>query len=193
LSKQASRIEIYSIKQFTEANRLDRIRMHMIEPERFELNNPDWEYYQALQQAFALVYNELRESVAVQAIRSNIAGYDNFATAQNLLRDCLTLYGSFMVKNKDARRAMMLEKLYELAEIAQRKAVEFEDPEWMELAGNLYAKAAAIEGLDKHEQSMPDPDELQIPALEITSDPTAFLESQNDTTDDDEYDDEAEG
>lgn len=201
MSKRQSKIEIYSQADFGKADRLDRIRMHMIEPDRFVLNDPDETYYRQLQSAYHLVFNELRESVAMKAIIENVPGADTWHRANRILRDIYTLFSPFVQKNKDLRRAILLEKLYMMADVAQRNAVykyEAEDAEgnkvekeganleWMELAGKLYAQAAKIEGLDQPEVSMLNPDEITIPAIEVTSDPQAFLEAQGEEI---EYDD----
>jgi len=183
--------------------------MHMIEPERFVLNDQDETYYRQLQAAYHLVFDELRESVAMKAIMETVEGADTWHRANKLMRDIYTLFSPFVQKNKDLRRAILLEKLYLMADVAQKKAVfkytaqdkegndiehEGADLEWMELAGKLYAQAAKIEGLDQPEMSVINPDDLTIPEIEITSDPQAFLNAQNPDIEDaeewpDEYDD----
>jgi len=203
VSKKLSQIEIYSQADFGKAERLDRIRMHMIEPERFILNDQDDAYYRQLQSAYHLVFEELRESVATKAIMENVQGCDTWHRANKVLRDIYTLFSPFVQKNKDLRRAILLEKLYLMADAAQKRAVfKYEvvdneghkeekdgaDLEWMELAGKLYAQAAKIEGLDQVELATINPDELTIPEIEITSDPMAFINAQNDVEDAEEWD-----
>lgn len=165
----------------------------MIEPDRFVLNDSDEKYYRQLQTAYHLVFDELRESVAMKAIMEQVPGADTWHRANRILRDIYALFSPFVQKNKDLRRAILLEKLYMMADVAQKNAVfkyEAQDPEgnniekegadleWMEVAGKLYAQAAKIEGLDQPEVSMLNPDEITIPAIEITSDPNAFLAAQ---------------
>lgn len=175
----------------------------MIEPDRFVLNDQDDVYYRQLQEAYHLVFDELRESVAMKAIMENVRGCDTWHRANKVMRDIYTLFSPFVQKNKDLRRAILLEKLYLMADVAQKKAVyeylsedkegnvvknQGADLEWMELAGKLYAQAAKIEGLDAPEVSVMDPDDLTIPEIEITSDPQAFLNAQNDIEDAEEWD-----
>jgi hypothetical protein len=163
--------------------------MHMIEPDRFVLNDSDDTYYRQLQEAYHLVFDELRESVAMKAIMHTVQGADTWHRANRILRDIYTLFSPFVQKNKDLRRTILLEKLYLMADVAQKKAVfvykdsegkehEGADIEWMELAGKLFAQAAKIEGLDQAEISTMNPDDLEIPEIEITSDPAAFLAAQ---------------
>ncbi|RTL04776.1 hypothetical protein EKK58_09660 [Candidatus Dependentiae bacterium] len=172
--------------------------MHMIEPDRFVLNDSDEQYYLQLQKAYHLVFDELRESVAMKAIMEQVPGADTWHRANRILRDIYALFSPFVQKNKDLRRAILLEKLYMMADVAQKNAVykyeaqdaegnkiekEGADLEWMELAGKLYAQAAKIEGLDQPEVIMLNPDEITIPAIEVTSDPQAFLAAQADIED----------
>lgn len=166
----------------------------MIEPDRFILNDPDEQYYRQLQEAYHLVFDELRESVAMKAIMETVSGADTWHRANKLLRDIYTLFSPFVQKNKDLRRAILLEKLYLMADVAHKNAIykytaqdkdgndiekEGADLEWMEIAGKLYAQAAKIEGLDQLEMSVMNADDLTIPDIEITSDPDAFLNAQN--------------
>ena len=203
MSKKPSKIEIYSLADFQKANRLDRIRMHMLEPERFVLSDDDGEYYRQLQHAYHMVFDELRESVAMKAIMENVPGANTWHRANKVLRDIYELFSPFLKKNKDLRRAIVLEKLYMLADVAQKRAVftytdykgdqqEGADREWMEMAERLLTQAAKIEGLDQPEKAAFDPEELLIPEIEITSDPAAFLASQMEF-EDAEFDDYPDG
>lgn len=175
--------------------------MHMIEPDRFILNDPDETYYRQLQEAYHLVFDEMRESVAMKAIMENVKGADTWHRANKVIRDIYLLFSPFVQKNKDLRRAILLEKLYMMADVAQKNAVftyvddrgkeqQGADIEWMELAGKLFAQAAKIEGLDQPEMSVMNPDDLVIPDIEITSDPSAFLAAQSGDDGDDYLDSE---
>lgn len=203
MSKKESRIEIYSQADFNKADRIGRIRMHMLEPDRFALNDPDEEYYRQLQQAYQLVFEELRQSVAIRAIQETIDGAESWHKANRILQDIYELFAPFLKKNKELRRAILVEKLYMMAKVAESKAV-FEytdsdgvtqsgaDQEWMVIAERLYSQAGKFEGLDEHDTALIDPDEIKIPNIEITSDPAAFLAAQNEEAEeaeDDEYDD----
>lgn len=175
----------------------------MLEPERFVLSDDDGEYYRQLQHAYHMVFDELRESVAMKAIMENVPGANTWHRANKVLRDIYELFSPFLKKNKDLRRAIVLEKLYMLADVAQKRAVftytddkgdqqEGADREWMEMAERLLTQAAKIEGLDQPEKAAFDLDELLIPEIEITSDPAAFLASQMEF-EDAEFDDYPDG
>lgn len=189
MSKKQSKIEIYSLEDFKKSDRISRIRMHMLEPERFVLNDQEDIYYGYLQKAYHLVFGELQESVAIRAIQEAIPGAESWYLANRILRDIYELFSPFLQKNKELRRAILVEKLYEMAKEAQKRAYgrqtnengneyEWADPEWMAIAERLYTQAGKFEGLDQHEAPMLDPDEIQIPHIEITADPAAFLAAQ---------------
>lgn len=201
MSRKPSQIEIYSLEDFNKSDRIGRIRMHMIEPERFALNDQDEEYYRQLQQAYQLVFEELRQSIAIKAIQEAIPGAESWHRANRILLDIYELFAPFLKKNKELRRAILVEKLYMMADVAEKKAI-FEytdsagvkhqgaDQEWMVIAERLYSQAGKFEGLDEHDTALIDPDEIQIPSIEITSDPAAFLAAQNEEAEEAEYDED---
>jgi hypothetical protein len=194
------KIEIYSIEDFKKAPLIDRIRMYMIEPERFDLNDRDFQYYRKLNQAFQIVFEEVAEGAAIKMIQMAVEGCENLVIAKKVLADCFELFGPMVKKNKDMRRAILVEKMYELAAKAEKNAHWSEndengvpqmrfDKDWMEIAANLYEKAGKFEGLDKHDVPILNPDDLEIPELIITPDPQVFIEAQSEPFD--EYEEEA--
>lgn len=201
MSKRLSKIEIYSLEDFLKADRINRIRMYMIEPEKFCLDDADERYYRMLQQAYQLVFDELRQSVAIRVIQETIPEAESWYMANRLLRDIYELFAPFVNKNKELRRAILVEKLYSLARVAEKNALvtytdengvetEVANSEWMAIAERLYTQAGKFEGLDQHEAPMLDPDEIRIPEIEITADPQAFLAAQTEDSEEaDDYDD----
>lgn len=194
MSRKQLQIEIYSLEDFNKADRIGRIRMHMLEPDRFALNDQDDEYYRQLQQAYQLVFEELRQSFAIKAIQEAIPGAESWHRANRILQDIYELFAPFLKKNKELRRAILVEKLYMLAKAAEAKAVDENgqatDAEWMAIAERLYSQAGKFEGLDEHDTALIDPDEIQIPAIEITSDPAAFLDAQNEEVEEADLDED---
>lgn len=177
--------------------------MSMIEPERFALDGDDWQYSQDLEIAWLLVSNETRESVAIRLIQNHVPGAESWYRANRMLRDVETLYAPFLKKNREIQRSRIVEKLYAMAEIAEKKAHGIEDDgetvwadkEWIVIAQKLYKDAAELDGLNVDNAPAIDPDDLVIPEIEITSDPQAFLEAQTEDLDyeEDEYPDEEAG
>lgn len=179
------RLEIYSLEQFRKADRLDRIRMHMIEPERFLLVGQDWQYAQDLENAWLLVSGETRESVAIRLIQNNVFGAESWYKANRILRDVEALYAPFLKKNREVQHARVVEKMYAFAEIAEKKARwtdeegnECVNQEWLVIAQKFLKDAAEMDGVSADNAVPFDPDDLAIGDIEITSDPKAFLEEQ---------------
>lgn len=179
----------YSQKDFQKANRLGKIRHYILEPDKFELDQDDLEYYGKLHQAFLLTFEEIRQSSAVKIIQESVAGAESWQMANKILRDMYQVYSPIMEKNRAFRRAVMVEKLHIMAEVATSKAMfdytdendvvhKCADKEWMEIARKLLADAAKLEGLDKHEEAALDPDAIQLPQIIVTSNPAAYLASQ---------------
>ncbi|HRI58343.1 MAG TPA: hypothetical protein PK228_01425 [Saprospiraceae bacterium] len=196
------RIEIYSLADFKKADRLDRIRMHMVEPERFVLDDDAWQYAKDLESAWLLVSGETRESVSIRLIQNHVPGAESWYRANRMLRDIEQLYAPFLSRNRDMQRRRVVEKMYAMAEIAEKKAFgtddegkEWADKEWMVIAQKMYKDAAELEGLHTDNAPAIDPDDLVIPEIEITSDPQAFLEAQTEDLEyeEDDYPDEEAG
>lgn len=165
--------------------------MHMIEPDRFVLNDQDWKYHIDLEQAWLLISGETRESVAIRLIQSSIPGAVSWFRANRMLRDVEVLYAPFLKKNREVQRARVIEKLYEYAAIAEKKAIytdeeglEYIDQEWFVIAQKCLKDAAEMEGLNEDASTLINPDDVLIPEFEVTSDPQAFLEEQLDDYED---------
>lgn len=156
----------------------------MIEPDRFVLNDLDDTYYLQLQQAWRLVSDEVRESVAIRIIQEQVDGCESWFKANRVLRDVEALFAPFIERNKALQRGRVIEKLYWYARIAEERAVQTIDgkdivsQEWLVIAQKFLKEAAEMEGLDEIEKAGFTADDLEIPEIEITSDPTAFLEAQ---------------
>lgn len=195
MSKKLSKIEIYSLADFRKADRLDRIRMHMIEPHRFVLNNDDQLYYDQLQEAWRLVSNEMQEGVAINLIQETIDGAESWFRANRMLRDIEELFAPFLDRNREMQKRKVIERMYLYAEKAHQKAIskaedgtEQIEAGWLELAQKFLKEAAQMEGLDGDNATTLNADDVFIPEIEVTSDPSAFLEAQNaEYTEDEEY------
>lgn len=191
MSEKRYKLEIYSLDQFQKADRIDRIRMNIIEPDRFVLTDADWQYAKDLEHAWLLVSSETREAVAINLIRNSVPGAESWYKANRILRDVEALYAPFLSRNREMQRARVIERMYHFAELAQKRAVftdddgnECIDQEWLLIAQKFLKEAAEMEGLDATNALPFNPDDLVIPEFEITSDPEAFLEEQTGEYDD---------
>jgi hypothetical protein len=161
MSKKA--IRIYTEKDFTAADRLDRIVMAMMEPSRFILSESEDVYREKLTMAYAQVWEEYRQSEAIKWIQENVDECETWYKSHRVYADMCAVFGHFLTKNKAMQRAIVVEKFYAYAKRA-------EDDENIELAAKMLDKAAQLEGLYVIEAEF-DPADFQIPAPIITSDP----------------------
>ena len=181
-------LKIYANKDFKNASRLDRIYMWMIEPERFDhlLTQEEEEHARKLQQAYHGVFQELRRSAAVKWIQNNVRGAESLYLANRVLDDMQEVFGRFLDKNLALKQAIVVEKMYEDAEMMRALAKKLKDDGDWERAGNLLEKAnkvrndaAQLEGLHKIQKDFR-PEEFAIPEVVITSDPAVLNENFED-------------
>lgn len=168
---QKNKPQVYSLREFKSADRLDKIRMRMMEPEHFELNEADEEYLGQLTQAYQACFEEIRIGVAIKWIQENIPGCGSDYKANRVLQDCYELFAPFVRKNKELRRHILVEKFYFLAAKAE------EDEDW-QLAGEMYSKAGKFEGLDKNDDETLDAAQIAAPQIIISNNPALLRTNQ---------------
>ncbi len=168
--------------------------MAMIEPERFEgsLTLEEDAYRQQLERAYHHCHRELRQSAAVKLIQNNVQGCETMYKANRLLADMEELYGRFINKNSELKQAILVEKMYEDAEMIRAMAAKVKDQgqyqaaaEMLEKANNIREKAAKIEGIDKINRGF-DPSDFKLPAVVVTSDPAVLKLHYEDASIDEE-------
>lgn len=173
-------LQIYSLSDFDQADRLGKITMYMMEPERFALNDPDFQYYNQLLRAYQGCYKQLSQAKAIKWIQENIPGCESYYKSHRTYADMVEVYGHFVVKNKQLQRQIVAEKLYAIAK-------KLENDKQYEAAGNMYEKAAKMQGLDKISHGI-NPDDFKLPEITATADPAAlqFEDIEHESIDDDE-------
>lgn len=154
---------IYTEKDYVAAGRTDRIIMSMMEPERFVLSEKEDAYRSKLARAYAEVFEEYRQGEAVRWIQENIEDCETWFKANKVYADMCAVFGRFLEKNKAMQRAIIAERFYYFAKMAEA------DENW-ELAAKMLDKAAQIEGLYEIEGEL-NPADFLLPAPVITNDP----------------------
>lgn len=157
--------------------------MSEMQPERFCLTDYETRYLNDLREAFALIGEELSDSVALKRIRAVMVGYESYAAASKLLQDVQVYWRNFITKNKDYKQAIVVAKLYALANKAEDIAETIED---FDLVSKMIERAAKMEGLDKVETLALNPDDIQIGDVIITSDVSALKAEENEDDDEDD-------
>jgi hypothetical protein len=164
--KGLSKKRVFDLVEFKNATKIERMYMYMIEPDRFVLAEDEERYFHILRQSYAVIAEFDRPRGEVIEAINTIKG-DFRASAYKIIKDAQALYGMFEEIDKRVQRAIVREKLKMLA----MKAQEQND-------GQLEARCyEAMIRLDKLDQADGDPvQDITIPMLEITSDPTALIE-----------------
>jgi hypothetical protein len=168
--------KLFTEKDFKDKkDRLDRIKMSIIEPSLEEyLNNDDFTYAQKLHQAFALTYSDYEMTNAVKMIQSQLeGGMMSLPAAKSIYNDMCAVYDDFLAKNKKLEKARLVEKLYKLGKLAEEKADTAQDFDYV---SKIYERAAKLDGLYDVIDDLPDMSQLKLPEIiELSSDP-ALLE-----------------
>lgn len=175
------RLKTYSHRDFKEADQLGKIQMYIMQPEMFDLCDRDFKYYQMLLKAYHGCFQNLRTSESIKWIQANIPTAEDYTKAVRIYNQTCDLFGRFVDKNKSLRQALLVEKMYEDAEMIRKLAKKLLDQEdyfaaatTMEKANLIREKAAKMEGLDKMPANF-NPEEFSLPEVIITSDPRALL------------------
>ena len=114
-------LQIYSQRDFQEADKLDRIYMSELEPDKFCLTDTEEKYYKKLIEAYQLVFEEISEANAIRLIRAQVTEFESLTSANRLLNDVQSYFGRFFNKNKNYRRAILVEKFYALGAQAEER------------------------------------------------------------------------
>lgn len=187
----AGSLVAYSNKDYSEADQLNRIRMYMIEPGKFDLGDDDWNYYLRLEGCFHLSQSELSRQVAINKIKTAYPEMTHHSAVM-AFENSQKLFGTVIDNNRKIQKGKLIERLAILADKAFANAVftikreddgeiieeEHVNAEWMEMYRRLSKDIAELERYDKDGPEF-NPDDIKIPQLIITSDPQAFLRSRN--------------
>lgn len=179
---------IYSNAEFRKAERLERIYMAMMEPERFEhlLEFEEDDYRRKLEQAYQSCFKELSPAVAINFIQKNIAGCETLYKAKRVLDDMTIVFGRFLDKNKSFQKALVVERMYNSYERLKSYADILHDDgniaaaaEMEEKAMLVLEKAAKMDGVDKIVTGMNAKD-FVLPEVLVSSDARILKEGFED-------------
>lgn len=183
MSRQLSGLRLFTEKEFKEAERLERIHIAIMNPDRFFLNNQDEVYLDQLRSIFVVLCENLMES---EAIRKCEALFPNIRRERlyNMINDAEELFARFRKVNKDHLRAVTRERLkkyiYNLTHYKDETTgdmVEYTpDEKQMANIAKFEALLIKLDNLDKPDTEKTfDWSELQLPEINFTSDKTALI------------------
>ncbi len=186
MKSSAGKLTTYSKDDWENADRLTRMRMYLVEPQRFELTDRDWKHLERVKTAFYLSVDEVSRGAVVGKIRA-LEPEISLAFANQLYDEAQELFGSFTRVNHLLTKAKIIEKLSILADKAAANCVvkidgingseEVVDAKMIELTRKILMDIAALQGYDKPEPPF-DPKLLVIPKIIVDSNPETFFKSR---------------
>jgi tetratricopeptide (TPR) repeat protein len=165
-------LSIYTLDEFKQGSFYDRLIMAEVEPNRFELTDREEKRYRDMKEAFALVHDTIETSVAIKKIREHIPRFEGYSEAKKLYDDVIGHYGRFLDVNKQYRKALVIERMYRIAQMLEEEGK-------LDEAINAFMKAAQIDGLDKMIDTTK-PQDLRLPEfIKMTSNPAVLRLKEN--------------
>lgn len=165
MSKKLLRKRAYNIQDFKSATRIERMRMYLVEPDQFALNDRDDRYFQLLRQAYPIICQGLPKAETKEMIE-DLKGSAYRESVVKIIRDAQELFGPFEEVDKRVQRGTIREKLKRLAHLSEEK-------DDLEEARACYEALIKLDRLDKDDPIEEVPNELPMPRF---TDDTAALE-----------------
>lgn len=163
---QPKPVRVYTEQDFLQADRMDKIFMHILFPDQFNLNKTDSEYLELLQDAYRLVRKELSDHAVLRLVEEAYPEISKYRR-HKLINDVKRLWGNIVHRNKEYDRLVLRERLVKLANRARK-------------AGDLQEERRALQaiirmdGLDVHDVEKFNPADIQLPTVIFTADPKAY-------------------
>lgn len=180
--------QLYNQKEFKAADRLERIRIHLIAGARgnYALTEAEEEYLGYMEQAWSILQTERSQVEAVKLLRWKVDGMRQFPATQ-IMRDAITLFGDFVEIHRPTQRGMIRENLLkciEECETAYAKCLK-KEPSQLDLQGWMKQKAGYWKLLMELDQITSIEDAIAadttIPEISFTTDPAALMVTEDTT------------
>lgn len=153
---------IYSLREWEAADPLDRLYIHLLEPERWNLNPKEEEMLDRLRKVWAIVCEKSTQRARIKLISEQIEVSER--TVQRYINDSIRLFGDILRVDMDLELSLAYERYMKL----YSKAVKAKD---FDTARRCQDSATAI--LDKIEARQPKQQKVYAELI-FTSDPAAI-------------------
>jgi len=165
MSKFLSIKKLFDGVDFKSADRIQRMYMHLMAPEQFDLRDSEDKYLDDMKKAWSLMTEDFRtQRESRKLIMELIPGRN----VSKLIRDTEALFGKLEKVNIDTQASIYRTKLIMLA----RKAEQNDDIEEARKCIEALMKLDGIDGKNNLEK-IP----TTLPQLELTTDPKALTEN----------------
>lgn len=173
MRSKKSKIALFTNEQFKKASRIERMHMHLLDPDRFYLPDEDFHYLEKLKLAFAVISNTLSRTEALKKIEAVLNIDIRKQDAYKYYNDSRELFGNIIKSNKDFDRLVLREKLVILANTAEAMMN-------IEEARKCYEAIMKLDALDKHGESDFNPEDFQFPTIIFSDDPSLLEDAEID-------------
>jgi hypothetical protein len=168
MRKGLSKITVFSETDFQSGTRIERLYMHLVEPKRHLLSYEEDEYLNDMRSVWTIMVEQKTQLGRIRLISETIAVSER--TVRRYMDDAVFLFGDILKVDKTFELNFFKEWLLKLAEKA-------ETDEDIETARKCIADAAAIS--QKLEEKDTFAFEMELPALEWTTDPKALTQYED--------------
>jgi cell division protein ZapA (FtsZ GTPase activity inhibitor) len=110
--------QIFTIEDWKEANRLERLYIHLLQPDDFELDYEDEDYLDALKQVWTILGKTMAKMKQVSRIVDLIGVTTR--TAFKYIDDAQALFGEILKTDAEMELSVMKERYYRLADKAEK-------------------------------------------------------------------------
>jgi len=163
MSKDLSKVRVFTDAAFKNAGKVERMYIHMMNPEFFMLTDTEASRLEQLKDCFALVNHTVSPTEQIRLILETIREIDSWEMANKLKNEMEQLFGDIVTRNRDYTRTLYINKLRELSVLAER------DEDYAE-ARRCIVAAAKLDHMDLPEQQKFDPEMNKIPKAIFTND-----------------------
>ena len=110
---------VFTEKEYAAADPVERIYMHLLQPDELHLDKYDAQRLDYLKTAFAIA---CEEASGFERVRKMMAASGlTERNAYQYILDSITLFGDVLKVNKDLEKAVIRERLVKLANLAHEK------------------------------------------------------------------------
>lgn len=159
--------KIFTADDFSEADRIGKLYIHMMQPDDFELTYQEEEYLERLKKVWGLMGKKMAKMRRIYLIAEEFDIHHR--NAFKLLHDAQELFGDILKQEKETELLIMKERYYELSDKASKEDDYDTARKCLEAAERIIEKLEAMKPAQKREYA----------TVIFTSDPKALQANNN--------------
>lgn len=163
--------KIYDHNDFKNADRIGKLRLHLLDSKRFKIKTQDSEYLNSLKKVFHIMSEELSDAIVINRIQSEVRENTNTAYASTLINDTKRLFGDIIETNKKFDRMRLREQFIVMYQKLK------DDKQWNEARLTL-RNIMELDGLHLHDIDSIDPADFEIGDVIFVTDPKVLQQNE---------------